>query len=157
MYEAAAPGSMHPVVMTVRFKGAVPSDFAGRLRRIGADVDTALPLRDVMLLTEFYDRNRAPWRFISWGLVLVTASVLFLSAAGIYALMSFTVAQRTREIGIRTALGAHPRAILLDVFGRAIRQLGLGLLVGSLAGGLAFANLDLGLARSAALLGSVGA
>jgi putative ABC transport system permease protein len=157
MYHAAAPGTMHPVVMTVRFNGPVPSDFARRLRRIGADVDTAVPLRDVMLLTEFYGRNRAPWRFISWGLALVTASVLFLSAAGIYALMSFTVAQRTREIGIRAALGAHPRAILLNVFGRAIRQLGLGVVVGSLAAGAVLASWDLGLARSAALLAAVSA
>ena len=44
--------------------------------------------------------------------------------------MSFTVAQRTREIGIRTALGAHPRRVVGDVFSRAIRQLALGTFLG---------------------------
>ena len=63
--------------------------------------------------------------------------MLLLSAAGIYALMSFTVAQRTREIGIRIALGAHPRRILLSIFGRVMRQLALGVLVGSLVVGRA--------------------
>jgi ABC-type antimicrobial peptide transport system permease subunit len=57
-------------------------------------------------------------------------TVLLLSAAGIHALMSFTVAQRTREIGIRSALGAHPRQILGSIFARAVRQVGLGVLVG---------------------------
>ena len=61
-------------------------------------------------------------RSLAWAIALVTASVLLLSAAGIYALMSFTVAQRTREIGIRTALGAPPQRVMLNVFGRAAWQ-----------------------------------
>jgi ABC-type antimicrobial peptide transport system permease subunit len=56
--------------------------------------------------------------------------VLLLSAAGIYALMSFTVTQRTREIAIRLAVGAAPRRILTSIFTRAFLQLGLGVAVG---------------------------
>ena len=78
-------------------------------------------------------------------------SVLLLSAAGIYALMSFTVAQRTREIGIRAALGAHPRRLLLSIFGRAARQLALGLLVGSLLSGAVFYDIDISAGRAVAL------
>jgi ABC-type antimicrobial peptide transport system permease subunit len=59
-------------------------------------------------------------------------SVLLLSAAGIYALTAFTVGQRRREIGIRTALGAPPRRLLLSVFGRVIVQLAAGIATGSL-------------------------
>jgi putative ABC transport system permease protein len=55
-----------------------------------------------------------------------------LSAAGIYALMSFTVARRRKEIGIRTALGADPLRILVGVFSRAFAQLTAGALVGLL-------------------------
>ena len=49
--------------------------------------------------------------------------------------MSFTVAQRTREIGIRTALGANPRRILAGIFGRVLAQLAIGLGLGSLLSG----------------------
>jgi putative ABC transport system permease protein len=55
-----------------------------------------------------------------------------LSAAGIYALMSFTVARRRREIGIRTALGANPARILAGIFSRACAQLIAGVLIGML-------------------------
>ncbi len=55
----------------------------------------------------------------------MTASVLMLSAAGIYALLSFP-SRSTREIGIRSALGAYPRRLLLGIFGRVLRQLAFG-------------------------------
>ena len=57
-------------------------------------------------------------------------SVLLLSAAGIYAMMSFTVARRRREIGIRAALGADARRVLTGIFGRASAQLGAGIALG---------------------------
>lgn len=66
---------------------------------------------------------------------LVTVSVLLLSAAGISALMSFSVTRRQREIGIRTALGAPRRRIVAAVFSRSSRQISLGLLIGILAAG----------------------
>jgi ABC-type antimicrobial peptide transport system permease subunit len=55
-----------------------------------------------------------------------------LSVAGIYALMSFTVSRRTREIAIRTAVGAGRRQIVGIVFGRAVWQLAIGVMLGSL-------------------------
>jgi ABC-type antimicrobial peptide transport system permease subunit len=56
---------------------------------------------------------------------------LLLSATGIHALMSFIVARRTREIGIRAALGAHPSRIVAGIFGRAFLQISAGLIAGS--------------------------
>ena len=60
--------------------------------------------------------------------ILVT--VLLFSAAGVYSLMSFTVAQRRREIGIRAALGASQMDVLRSVFSRVAVQVGLGVVLG---------------------------
>jgi putative ABC transport system permease protein len=65
-------------------------------------------------------------------LVLVSVIALTLSLAGIYAVMSFTVARRTREIGIRIALGAGPRRVAAAVFRQPLTQVGLGVVAGAL-------------------------
>ena len=157
VYHPALPGDVHPFALSVRFNGRVPAGVAERFREIGAEVDPEMQLRRVMPLSEFYDQVRSAWRSLAWGIGFVTASVLLLSAAGIYALMSFTVAQRTREIGIRAALGAHPRLLLLGIFGRVMRQLAVGLLVGSLLSGALCSGAGLGLGRATALLLAVAA
>ena len=152
IYHPAAPGAVHPVVISMRFAGGIPTGFTDRFREIAADVDPALQLRRVEPLSTFYDDVRAFWRTLAWGLALVTLSVLLLSAAGIYALMSFTVAQRTREIGIRTALGAHPQRLLFGIFGRVLVQIGTGVLVGSLVSAVVIWVAGLDITRAAALL-----
>ncbi len=64
------------------------------------------------------------------GFGLVILSVLLLSTAGIFSLMSFDVTQRRREIGIRSALGANQRRVLAGVMARSVKQLGIGVMVG---------------------------
>jgi ABC-type antimicrobial peptide transport system permease subunit len=72
---------------------------------------------------------------MNWALTgvawLVSFVVLLLSATGIHSLMAFTVARRTREIGIRVALGAQPGRIVAGIFSRAFLQITAGVLVGS--------------------------
>ena len=155
IYHAAAVGELHPLVVSMRFAGSLPAGVTERIRTIGAEVNPAIQLRRLVPLSQFYDEVRSLWRYLSWGVALVTASVLLLSAAGIYALMSFTVARRTREIGIRTALGAHPRRILLGVFGRAASQLMLGVLAGSVVSSVAVASSGLAAPAAAALVAAV--
>ena len=151
IYHPAAAGDIHPVTLSIRFAGEVPAGFIDRFRHIGAEIDPALQLRRVGSLADRYTEVRSAWRSLAWAIGLVTVSVLLLSAAGIYALMSFTVAQRTREIGIRTALGAHPRRVLLNVFARAIRQLACGVLVGSVLSAATFVAIGRGLASTTSL------
>ena len=71
--------------------------------------------------------ERLAFRMLAAAIIAGTASVLLLSAAGIYAMMSFTVSRRRREIGIRAALGADARRVVTGIFGRASAQLGAGI------------------------------
>ena len=128
------------------------ADFIDRFREIGAEVDPALQLRGVGVLADRYEGGQEALRSMAWAVALITASVLLLSAAGIYAMMSFIVAQRTREIGIRTALGAPPRRVMANVFGRAAWQVAGGVLIGSILSGGAFMAIGIGLARATPLL-----
>lgn len=82
----------------------------------------------------------------------VALSVVLLSAAGIHAMTSFTVARRRREIGIRTALGAQPRRILASVYSRVAGQLAAGAVVGAMLGGSVILGGGYPLGRAAALL-----
>jgi hypothetical protein len=152
-----SPGALDPVTLSVRLTGTVPAGFINRFRQLGAEVDPALQLRGVGLLSDGYNQGRTAWRSLAWAIGLVTASVLLLSAAGIYALMSFTVAQRTREIGIRNALGAQPWRLMASVFRRAAWQLAAGVLVGSILSGAALVAIGLGLTSAMPLLLSVAA
>ena len=130
----------------------MPATFINRFRHIGAEVDPALQLTDLGVLSDRFDQLRSTMRSVAWATALVTPSVLLLSAAGIYALMSFTVAQRTREIGIRTALGAPPRRLVLNVCGRAGWQVAAGVLVGSVVSAGAFVAIGVGVLRAMPLL-----
>ena len=114
-----------------------PVVFASRLRAIAAEVDPMIRLTGVQQLgTVSDDEARISWTLtaVAW---LVGFMVLMLSATGIHALMSFTVARRTREIGIRAALGAHHGRLIAAIFSRAFLQIGAGIVVGSSLAALA--------------------
>jgi predicted permease len=157
IYHPAGVGEMQSVLLSVRFAGAVPPAFIHRFREIAAEVDPTLQLTSVGVLADTYYTLRSPFRSMAWASALVTTSVLLLSAAGIYALMAFTVAQRTREIGIRTALGAPPRRVLLNVLGRAAWQVSAGVVVGTVLSAGAFVAIGVGAMRAMPLLLSVAA
>ena len=102
-----------------------------RVQDLGAHIDGSLRLGTVRRLDEVYQDAQMSGNLTSYALAIVTTSVLVLSAAGLYALMSFTVTLRRREIGIRTALGARQGRLLAGVFARAMWQIGAGLAVGA--------------------------
>jgi putative ABC transport system permease protein len=129
IYRAASPAELDPVVVAVRVAGdAAP--LAPRVAALARQVDAGLQLRDIATLRESVARQQGEGiGGVIVGSILLTAVVF--SAAGLYALMAVAVARRTREIGIRIALGANPRHVLGSVFARAGRQLGGGIIAGN--------------------------
>jgi putative ABC transport system permease protein len=137
IYRPLDPKTAEDVTIAVRVRGAAPVAFGGRLREVAVGVDPMLRLAEVRVLDEAQSLEKVANRYVFLAIVLVTASVILLSSAGIYALMSFTIARRRREIGIRSALGAGPRRVLVGVLRKAASQVAIGILIGTLlAGGM---------------------
>jgi hypothetical protein len=130
-YHPAAAGEIDPAHLQVRVRDT--AGLAERLRIAAATVDPALHVDQVRTLAEIYREHRFGDNLGALTIGAVTVSVLLLSAAGLYALMAFTVAQRRREIGIRSALGAPPRHLVTAVFRRAFWQIAAGSAAGVLA------------------------
>lgn len=131
LYHASLPGQFYSLDMAVHVLTADPAAFAGRLREIAAAIDPNLQIVRAMSLDDRLRVQQQLLRLLAGAIGAVTLSVLLLSSAGIYALMSFTVAQRRKEIAIRAALGANPRHIWRNVFSRALRQLAMGAFLGA--------------------------
>ena len=130
MYHLSMAGEREFATLTVRLRGQTPETFAPTLRRVATSVDPMLQLSAVNSLDAKFREDTRAAALLALVIALITGSVLLLSAAGIHALMSFTVNQRRREIGIRSALGASARSILTSILARALRQLALGVGVG---------------------------
>ncbi len=128
-FRAAPAGTMSPLVMSVRVRGN-PAPLVARLPVIAADVDAGLNVQEARPLAEWIRRREMDMAVQVGALAGVTALVLFLSALGIFSLMSVSVSRRTREIGLRTALGAHPRHVLAGILSRAMVLMGSGIAAG---------------------------
>ena len=130
VYHPVTFGDVYPASVVARVRGTNPSNIAGRLRDIATAVDPALQLAAVLPLDMVYREGQQVVRMVAIAFGVVTLSVLLLAAAGVYALMSFTIAQRQREIGVRVALGANPRRLLTGIFSRAFFQVSAGVAIG---------------------------
>jgi putative ABC transport system permease protein len=128
-YRAAAPGEIYPAQLAIRLDENAES-FSRRLREITREVDPAAMISDARRLDKIVLGNRMVWLSSLGGIGFARFILVVLSAAGIYALMSFTVTERTRETGIRVALGAGRSTIARIVATRAVAQIGIGVLLG---------------------------
>ncbi len=124
----AAPNELRRMAAIVRTP-MTPGATARMLRQTVAAMDASLPV-EIVTLAERTAHMAVRPRFAATLLGLLAAIGLALAAFGLYGVLGFVVARRTREIGVRMALGAAPGAIARMVLGNASRWLALGLLCG---------------------------
>jgi putative ABC transport system permease protein len=140
VFHAASAATISPLFMSVRLRGN-PATLAARLPTIAAGVDAGLSVQEARPLGEWL------WQGDFWmvapvaAVAGVSALVLFLSAMGLFSLMSVSVSRRTREIGVRMALGANPRHVLAGIVAQAMVLMGSGVAAG---GGLVLLFVALG-------------
>ena len=162
--EAAAPtlymagrDRFQPVLIT-RFKAGF--DPVPTIRAIVTQLDPLLPPATVTELDDAMERSIAGPRFTMMLLVVFTVLALVLAAVGLYGVMAYSVAQRTREIGIRIALGATRRDVARSVMwqGTALALFGAGIgLFGARWGSKLLEHMLYGVSRSDAMSFAIGA
>jgi putative ABC transport system permease protein len=115
--------------LTVRASGPL-SALVPRIREAALAVDPSQPPSDVRMMQERVERTFAQRRFYTTLIALFALAALFLAAAGVYGIVSHFVARRTRELGIRMALGAARSAIVALVVRRGVRLAVWGVAIG---------------------------
>ncbi|HET7618191.1 MAG TPA: ABC transporter permease [Vicinamibacterales bacterium] len=111
-----------------------PTSIVAAVRRAAARVDERIDLSEFETHAAMAEEMLVSYKMMSVIFVALGGAALFLAVAGLYAVMSFSVTQRTREIGIRLALGATASGVAAVVLTRGVRQIALGLAFGSLGG-----------------------
>ena len=107
-----------------------PESVAPALRQAVAEVDRTVPVAQVQTMEHIVSESVTQSRFNLFLVGLFGGIALLLSAAGIYGVTSYTVTQRTHELGIRLALGAQVTDVLKLVLGQGLAVIGIGLVVG---------------------------
>ncbi|HEV2445521.1 MAG TPA: FtsX-like permease family protein, partial [Candidatus Sulfopaludibacter sp.] len=128
-----------PITVLARTSGN-PAAAGAAMKSAILNVDRAQPVYAMQPMTQIIGQSVAQRRFSMILLAFFAASALFLAALGLYGVMSYVVAQRTSEIGIRMALGARPGQVLLLVERQGMLLVLAGLAIG-LGGGLLLTRL----------------
>ena len=129
LHSQQRPEAFNSVVLRTR---GVPEDFTSAARDAVLAVNREIPIYDIFPLAEQVLRSRTVWplRFFSHLFLVFAAVALFLALIGIYGVVSYSVAQRERELGVRLALGAQPSAIIELVLRSGARLIAWGLAAG---------------------------
>jgi len=130
VYHPLSAADVRPARYLVEVSGDSRA-FAPRFRELVAGVDPEATVTDAVPLGTIIESELTFFRLVAALTVALAGIAFLLSVSGLYALMSFTVSQRTREIGIRAALGASALDIMSTIAGRAAAQLAIGLALGA--------------------------
>ena len=119
------------VYVMVHTRSADPAAFGPKLREIATAVDPTVRLSEIVPANQV--NNDLVWVMGLWLRItgVVSAVALTLSLAGIYAVLAFTVSRRTREIGVRVALGGSRERVLAAIFRRPLIRVGAGVFIGA--------------------------
>ena len=109
-----------------------PARLAPAAVRVVRDIDPQLPVSAVRPLGEVFAESIARPRLTAVAMSVFAAAALLLAALGVYGIVAYSVSQRTREFGIRVALGANPGQIIRMVVGQNLRVVAFGLALGVL-------------------------
>ena len=131
IYRPLAQQRDRTMTILVRGSGDV-TRFAATIRGEVAALDPELPVARLQTVQEIVELERIGMNAFAVLFVLCGLGALLLASVGIYGVISFAVKLRTREFGVRMALGADRRAIARMVFGQGVRQISIGLGVGAL-------------------------
>jgi putative ABC transport system permease protein len=107
-----------------------PATLISSVRRTLAEMDPQLPLAETRTLASVVDAAEGGMRFSMVGLAVAALVGLFMGAIGLYGVLSYVTAQRTREIGVRMALGATPGTVRGSVLRHGLVVAGVGLAIG---------------------------
>jgi putative ABC transport system permease protein len=139
MYAPIAQDPFSTIWVVQRTDGD-PSGLAAGTRQAIRQLDPLLPTYSMMPLTQVISESVAQRRFSMLLLGLFAVIALFLAAVGLYGVVAYSVQQRTREIGLRMAIGASPGDVLKLIVGGAMKLALVGVVLG-LAGAAIFARL----------------